>query len=123
MCDEVIFSYTAEDALQDGVLMEIEKDFSQEAGFKWPVRITRGVHALLTPSEEAQEYGQDFQGRLWDVLNLARNAIRQTPGDETLACFPASFYNGPGKERKISLWAALDLTSGPAIHILLPEEY
>ncbi len=123
MSDDVIFSYSAEDAMRDGQLIEVEREFTQEAGFIWPVRITRGVYNLVMPSKKAIQYGQSFEGRMWDVLNLAKIAIAKTPDAESLAVFLVLFQNGPNKQVEKTLWAALDMTSGPAIHILLPKEY
>lgn len=123
MSDDLIYRYSAEDAMQDGHLMEVDRATSKEAGFKWPVRITSGVYLLVKPSEEALSYGQDFEGRLWDVLTMARLAIQQAPDGENLISFVVHFQNGPKFAVDVTLWAALDMTSGPAIHILKPEEY
>jgi hypothetical protein len=119
--DFIIYSYTADDAMRDGILHDVTP-MAKEVGFRIPVRITIGVKQLLTPDEEVLKFGQSYDGRLWDVLNIAFVAIKSSP-DENLASFHVTFRNGPGKENKKKLWAALDMTGGPAIHIFLPEEY
>jgi hypothetical protein len=113
-----IFRYTAQEAVEDGVLLEIDPGLSQEAGYKVPVRITQGVSALVTPSEEEEDAGQSTEGRVWDLLWLARIAIANAEGTEHAVPFDAAFS---GKTER--LWACLDGTSGPAIHIIKPEEY
>jgi hypothetical protein len=113
-----IYSYTARQAVEDGVLIELEDDLRREAGYRWPVRITPGVQALVTPTQQEARQGQSLEGRLWDVLFVARIAIQSAQGGETLIPFEVSFS---GEE--ITLWACLDTTSGAAIHIILPEEY
>jgi hypothetical protein len=45
---EVISSYSRRDALEDGVLVDVS-EFAKEAGFKWPLAVTRGVWAILEP--------------------------------------------------------------------------
>lgn len=116
-----IYKYTARQAVEDGVLVEVG-DLAKEAGFKIPVRITAGVHELVTPGKEAASYGQSYNGRLWDVLFLAVLAIRNS-GDDNFASFRVTFQNGPNEKKTVELWALPDGTSGPAIHILLPSEY
>ena len=124
MSDDIIFSYSAEDAMREGNLVEVDKEMAKEAGFKWPVRITKGVLDLVTPSKEAQNYGQDFNGRLWDVLWMAFFAIK-VGGSAVMDMveFKVLFQDGPNKQYEKTLWACMDLTSGEAIHIILPGEY
>jgi len=123
MNDDVVVSHAADDAMRDGLLIEIEKEFTQEAGFKWPVKITQGVVNLVKPSKEAVKRGQSFEGRIWDMLNLARIATAKAPKTEPLVVFWITLQNGPGKQIETTLWAALDIANGPAIHIMKPEEF
>ena len=115
----VIYSYTSEEAVADGVLVDVDKQTSRNAGFKIPVRITCGVHALCTPPE-SNEY-ESYEGRLWDVLNVAHWAIRrhiQSRAKGSVIEFCVKL--GRNKER---LWIAPDGTSGEALHIMTPDEY
>jgi len=116
--EQPIYSYTARQAMEDGVLVELEDDLRREAGYRWPVRITQGIQALITPTQQEARQGQSTEGRLWDILFVARVAIQSAQPDDYLIPFEVSFS---GKE--ITLWACLDTTSGAAIHIVLPEEY
>lgn len=113
-----IYRYTAEQALADGALLEVDPQLRREAGYRWSVRITRGVASLLVPEEKERNEGQSQEGRLWDVLWMARIAIDNADDRETIAPFEMIL----GKNT-ITLWACLDTTSGPAIHIIRPEEF
>jgi len=120
---EIIDSYTADDAIEDGYLTDVGA-IAKEAGFKIPVRITSGVFETVKPSKKAQEYGQDYEGRLWDLLYMCRLAVSKA-GEDWFTSFSVLFQNGPGNRNRktVKFFAAIDQTSGPAIHIMLPEEY
>ena len=111
---EPISVYTAEQAVEDGILVDVS-ELAKEAGFNWPVRITNTVHELCTPPKS--NHIQSYTGRLWDVLNLARWAIKRSQ-DDGMAVFKVKLG------RKVeTLWAMFDGTNGPAIHILTPSDY
>ena len=116
--DSVIFSYTAEQAIEDGVLFEVNPDLRSEAGYRWAVRITSNVMSLVTPSLEEQSEGQSTDGRLWDILSVLRVSIANANSDEGIIPFDVIL----GKQT-VRLWGCVDTTSGPAIHIMTPEEY
>ncbi|MCK9418670.1 MAG: hypothetical protein M0R70_04735 [Nitrospirae bacterium] len=48
---------------------------AKEAGFRFPVCITVGVHALVQVPELLSGW-QDYGGRLWDTLFLAAAAFK-----------------------------------------------
>ena len=114
----VVHSYSAEQAVSDGVLVEVDPELYEEAGYRWPVRITQGVASLVSPTEEEESRGQSLEGRLWDVLWMARVAILNADSDEHIAPFDVMLGG-----KTATLWACVDTTSGPAIHIIKPEEY
>ena len=116
--EPIIYKYTAEQAKADGLLIEVDPPLRKEAGYRWPVRITTGVATLVTPEEEEVEEGQSLNGRLWDTLHMARIAISNADRREFVV--PFEVILGGQTE---TLWACLDTTSGPAIHIIRPEEY
>ena len=112
--NDIISSYTAEQAIEDGILADMS-ELGKEAGFKWPVRFSQNVIALCT-TLKSNKY-ESFKGRAWDVLNMAHWAIRGVKDD-----YMTAFKVKIGK-RIHTLWAVVDGTSGPAIHIITPEEY
>lgn len=80
----VISTYTRADAIRDGVLVEVPTEVAREVGFLLPVALTRAVWrdcVEWTDDAEARRgvIGQDEEGRLWDVLFLARSAARRNP--------------------------------------------
>lgn len=68
---QVIHSYTRKQAIADGVLIEIEKEFpklSGQAGFKLPIAMTARAfnrYVLLNDNSSSLE---SPTGRMWDVL-------------------------------------------------------
>ena len=116
---EVIYSYTAEQAIEDGILVDVtemaKEIFQVGCDMSWKYRISSNVHNACTPPKNST---QDYNGRLWDVLNLARFAIRKAEKGSNLVEFVCKLGR-----KNFKLWACLDTTSGPAIHIITPEEY
>jgi hypothetical protein len=116
---EPIFVYTAEQAVEDGILVDVTELASQifkvGCDMPWKCRISANVHSLCTPPKSSN---QDYTGRLWDVLNVARHAIRNAEQGSTMVEFTCKLGRSNHK-----LWACLDTTSGPAIHIITPKEY
>lgn len=74
--------YTREQAIEDGVLVDVST-LAKEAGFKWPVAVTKNVNGVLNDIPEEFDH-QDYNGRLWDVLFMGAMAIRKSRGGEEL---------------------------------------
>ena len=74
---DVISSYTREDALEDGQLVDVSK-MAAEAGFRLPVAVTVGVWSDISKGieEGTAPAGQSIEGRQWDVLHMAMLAAR-----------------------------------------------
>lgn len=118
--DDVIFSYTAKQAVEDGVLFDVTETASElfkvGCDMKWSYRISVNVKQLCTPPKSNKI--ESFEGRLWDLLNVGRMAIRGADKNDNMVEFTCKF----GKKNH-RIWATLDTTSGPAIHFITPEEY
>lgn len=124
---EVIHSYTRTEAIEDGELIDVS-EVAQEAGFKFPVAVTHNLWASwIEPNEKAKSYGQDFQGRLWDILWMLKLAIRRNGGDCEHVTYKVLFQNGPGNRNRhtVTLWAICGPGDNgePVITIMLPEDY
>lgn len=133
---DVIFSYTRAQAIADGVLVDVTET-AKEAGFRWPVAITRTAWedcvAWSDEDCERQVY-QDESGRLWDILFLASNAIRIASAkiiafQENPAQIIYELYRVPrdGKSvrpvmTKLKLIAGPGDNAEPVITIMLPNE-
>ena len=79
-----ISTYTRAEALDDGVLVDISAT-AREAGIRFPVALTATAYEDCVAWAEADNVRkrtcQDEGGRLWDVVWMARMAIRRAPGD------------------------------------------
>jgi hypothetical protein len=108
--------YTADQGVEDGLFADVS-EMGHEAGFSknFKIRVTRSVYDLCTPPKSNKI--QSFDGRMWDVLYLAKNAVYRSKDDNFV-----SFLVRIGRKNE-TLYATLDTTSGPAIHIMKPEDY
>ncbi|MGW3984048.1 DUF6573 family protein [Streptomyces mirabilis] len=82
--DEIIHAYTRAQALADGVLTAADAESAREAGFRVPVALTSAVWegcVAWNDGDSERQVPQDERGRLWDVLTMARAAIRRGGGD------------------------------------------
>jgi DNA repair protein RadC len=125
---EVIYAYTRAQALADGVLIDISS-MAKEAGFRHPTAITADLHATLTPNRRERSYGQSYEGRLWDVLFMARLAARRAIWDSQTA-FSVSQAVCPGergrlRRRSLNLWLVVGPGDEhePVITIGFPENF
>jgi len=72
---EVISRYSRADALADGVLVDVS-ELASEAGIVYPVAMTRGLWGATVELPRNYRGCQSETGRLWDVVNMTRWAIR-----------------------------------------------
>ena len=74
---EPIHVYTRVEALADGVLVDL-RETARETGFRIPVALTANVWADVNDlSGQHVSAGQSPEGRLWDLLFMARHAARR----------------------------------------------
>lgn len=73
---DVVFRYTRDDAVQDGVLVDLPHA-AKQAGFTIPLALTAGVFSECVYSPETEPAIQDETGRQWDVLYTAETAARR----------------------------------------------
>lgn len=81
---EPVSTYTRAQALDDGFLVDVS-ELAKEAGFRFPVALTRAAWADCVEWSEADSKRQTYQdeaGRLWDVLYMASLAARRNSGSE-----------------------------------------
>jgi Family of unknown function (DUF6573) len=126
---EVIYAYTRAQAIADGVLVDVTPT-AREAGFRWPVALTRAAwEDCVAWSEEdsRRQVHQDESGRLWDVLWMAMNAIRRSSSGASQTLF--RFYRVPRDGKcQGALLVTLKLVAGPGdasepvITIMQPQE-
>ena len=80
---EIIYSYTREQALEDGVLIDVT-DIAKEVGIIHPTAITEGILEAITPDKrletEPKTYEAILKSRIWDILWMMKMSIVQSKG-------------------------------------------
>jgi hypothetical protein len=130
---EVNFRYTRAQALADGVLIAVPAALVTEAGFRWPIALTAAAWADAvawnehTEARKPSPTGQDETGRLWDVLTMARHAIRAATSPATEAVVQVLRVPPTGRAVRPEL-TTLHLVAGPGddgrpvLILMLPGE-
>ena len=123
MSFELIHSYSRQQAIDDGVLIDVSQT-GEEAGIRRPIALTRALYeTYVKPSRELEDVGQSVEGRLWDLLFIfvfyARKAKEQVFNYKCLFLMNPSgvpqikfikAHIGPGDQGE------------PVITLMLPEE-
>ena len=113
-----IHHYTRAQAIADGVLIDVS-EMAREAGFRFPVAITRGVYELISPSPEEESEGQSEDGRLWDVLFILYLAIKTSSQSTNEIRFKVLIS---GEEISLKALCHPGDRWEPVITIMLPDE-
>ena len=110
--------YTRAQALEDGELVDVTET-AKEAGFKWPVAITRHVFTELVALPTKGARAQDERGRLWDVVWMASLAARRGADTYTIVATMAD-----GRKRRVTLVgvAGPGDDGEPIVTIMFPED-
>jgi hypothetical protein len=120
---ELISVYTRAEALADGVLVDVT-DTAREAGFLYPVALTRPAWDLCVAlSQAAKRAGNDERGRLFDVIWMMRWAVGRSSGGPQvtfeLLCVTTSVR--PSRVALRSVVGPGD-DGEPVVTVMLPEE-
>jgi hypothetical protein len=114
--EEIISRYTRENAIEDGVLIDITEQ-ARETGILLPTAITDHLHNVLEDIPQSS-IGQDWRGRLHDVLWMTFLKLKSMHKARD-ASFPAE-VNVIVDGRTQILWAVVD---GDGLTIMYPEDY
>lgn len=116
--DQIISRYTRAQAIEDGVLVDVTEQ-AKETGLLLPTVITDHVHGVLEDIPK-ESVGQDYRGRLHDVLWMAYLKLRALKSKGIRASdFPAEFQVIIDAHPH-SLWIDAD---GDGFTIMYPEDY
>ena len=111
----IIFSYSWDDAINDGTFIRIDDKIVKEAGFKYPIAFTSNLYYSYIDKKNA-----DINGRIWDVLWMMRHGKM----DGNMCEFQVKLGMG---NQIVNLWAFCEARSPsnpePIITIMLPEDY
>ncbi|HZT80164.1 MAG TPA: DUF6573 family protein [Gemmataceae bacterium] len=130
--EDLISVYTRADMFADGGLVEPPAEDVAEAGFRIPFAFTRAAWldtvAWSAEDTKRQKTPQDESGRLWDVLNLAKFALRALTARRVDAVVFEVYRVPRGGRARMPKKTRLKLHLGPGdenepvITIMLPEE-
>jgi len=118
---EVIYSYSREQAIEDGVLVDVSAT-AREAGIKFPVAVTSEVWNTFVVVPEGVQ-GQDEAGRLWDIVWMLRYAITTGDGGSELL-YDLHVRNNNRRADRVSLKAVCGPGDdwAPVITVMMPWE-
>ncbi|HEX8911282.1 MAG TPA: DUF6573 family protein [Humisphaera sp.] len=125
--DDVVFRYTREQAIADGVLVDLT-EWARETGFVVPVACTAAVwDGYVVPDSALAAQGQSARGRGHDLLWMLFHAIRSLPpgggGGERLG-FDVLFLMPPETRETVRLAAVIGPgdDAEPVLTVMLPYE-
>jgi len=125
---EVIYAYTRENAINDGYLIDVST-VAREAGIKWPTALTYAawLDCVFWESEDNKQTYQDESGRLWDVLYMARRALKSAASGSTSTVYelfrvPRDRVSHEAQLTKLKLVSGPGDHGEPVITIMLPDE-
>jgi len=137
---EVIYSYSRAQAIEDGVLVDLNDpsftfrsglNICAEAGIKYPVAMTIAAYSVtVSEPESALPPGQDVSGRLWDVLTMFKLAAKQGGTEVRFSVSVVNWVSVDGerinrtKRETVALKAICGPGDGcePVITIMLADE-
>ena len=98
-----VFTYTRQQALQDGLLIDVSAD-AQEAGFTIPMAVTRRVfeNCIEWSEQDARNKPRGYQdqnGRQWDVIWMAAQSFTGDP-TQTETVYQLRVVPRPGHGRR-----------------------
>jgi len=115
---DVVYAYTRTQAIQDGVLVDVS-ELAREAGFRWPVAVTAAVWALVSDIPVSRQGLESTDGRMWDVLWMARWAAKRG-GSEGL--YDLVLRHGNKRKATLKLHTGPGDDGSPVCTILMPDE-
>jgi len=119
----LIFSYSRQQAIDDGVLIDVTEE-AKKIGFKVQTVVTSNLfHRYLDPPAGLEGEGQSVTGRLHDLMVLALFAAKRGVNTDRVT-FNVAFLMVPG--RKETIEAIVHIGPGdngePVLTIMLPED-
>lgn len=122
---DVVYRYTRAQAIEDGNLVDVT-EIARQAGFTMSVAVTRAVwEQWIVPPPAMAEEGQSESGRLWDVLNVLRFAIKRCSESADSVTFTVAFRNSESEKLTYADFKSVcgpGDDAEPVLTILLPDE-
>lgn len=120
--EEPIYSYTRFQALQDGVLVDLNQYIAvKDSGYRYPVACTAAVFEIIDRAVKNKKFHNDYSGVVWDILWMSR--IAPLKKWKTGQLFQV-IINGAGKRTIYNF--KIEVSGGddgePVLTIMLPGE-
>lgn len=124
---DLIYSYTREQAINDGVLIPVDEQTCREAGIRLPVCVTDHLWSLIEPDTLDTMPGQSVNGRLWDLLWLFRVAAQQNSGTDRLRYICSFWVRKQGCPMRMEEYDIIAVcgpgdSGEPVLTLMLPED-
>jgi hypothetical protein len=123
--EDIIYSYTRAQAIEDGEQMPLEGELATMARelYKYPVYLTRSVVSLVERAVAHPKWCNDWAGVVWDILWMSRHG-KSVAGDTQR--FKVTI-TGTGRRRLYDMLIQCGPTDiddpSPALTVMLPEEH
>jgi len=118
---DLVYAYTREQALEDGVLVALPSDLPACQLYKHPIAVTAAVWALIDKAVKNPKHCNSLDGVVYDILYMSQVYRRML--DPSTALFKV-IITGAGRQRnytfKLVVGPADD--GSPCITIMLPNE-
>jgi hypothetical protein len=113
---------TRQDAINDGVLVDVTET-AKEIGFRYPVAVTNTVWGIIENIPPSKQGIEDIEGRLWDVLWMAKVVIRTSRAEDT-SMIPFDVLLSSGRKKKFTFKVVCGPgdNAEPVLTIMLPYE-
>lgn len=117
----IISSYTRKQAIEDGVLVELDSKIVKEAGINYPMAITRKVWQLI--EDAVNKGGKDLEGVIWDMLTMFRFSAQKSKEESTMIFEMLIWEKHVAKDRLMKFKAICSAgdTPEPVITIMFPK--
>ena len=120
--EEPVHSYTRFQALQDGVLIDLNQYIPvMQSGYRYPIACTAAVFAIIDRACKNKKFHNDYSGVVWDILWMSRTSPLKKWDSGRLF---QVIINGAGKKTIYNL--KLEVSGGddgePVLTIMLPNE-
>ncbi|MHB8483707.1 MAG: hypothetical protein ACYDBV_13420 [Nitrospiria bacterium] len=73
--EDLIYSYTRKDAIEDGNQFLIPEELTKQAGYVYPVYATGTIYNIIERNARSNKF-EDFKGIIWDILITLKIAIK-----------------------------------------------
>jgi len=120
---EVISSYSRAEAIEDGVLVDMNKGTFDEVTkgiYNIPVAVTKAVYAIIKRAAENPRTCNDYKGIWHDMVHMSRVFLKK---DASSYFFPCTI-TGAGRKRKFIFKSVIGGGDNgePVITFMLPDE-